>query len=174
MRLSDFGQQLDARVLGLSASLARQVGRRQVIGTILRGAGLAAAGLSLGTLATALNPREAEAHLNHCGGWWHIHGSTEPGSAQCAGCPSNGCPSGYLVCPSSTGCRNCTYTGGYWVAQNGLGRCGGGYRLCYDCHRSGSCTVCTCLSTILCTGCCLAEDVQESLRQQAAAAAAAS
>jgi hypothetical protein len=173
MRLSDLGRQLDETVLGASASLARRLNRRQLLRGALGGSAVAVAGLSLGSAATILRTRDAEAHLNHCGGWFHINGSTEPGSPQCGGCPFNGCPSGFSICqkPPST-CRNCEYANGNWVAQNGLGTCGGGFRLCYDCNP-GNCSICTCLSGTLCTGCCSQADVQREMAQLAAQAAGA-
>jgi hypothetical protein len=176
MRLSDLGRQLDETVLGASASLARRLNRRQLLRGVLGGSAVAVAGVSLGSAATILRTRDAEAHLGHCGGWFRLPGSTHGGSPECGGCPFNGCPSGHSICtvaPGTTRCNgNCTYTNGNWVAQNGLGNCGGGFRLCYDCNP-GNCNICTCLSGTLCTGCCSQADVAREMAALAAQAAGA-
>jgi hypothetical protein len=163
MKLQDFGQDLDERVLAASASMARMLNRRTMLVRILQGSAATVAALTVGTLSGV---RDAFAvTCTHCGRWF---GTGCSGcSPECSGCPSNGCPSGRAVCKHPT--CGCDYANGYWVACSGGGRCGGAFRLCYDC-RNSSCNICTCLTIWLCTGCCSAAEVRDTMAQAVAAA----
>jgi hypothetical protein len=161
MRLDDFGSDLDKRLMAVSALAARRLSRRLLLGRILRGSAVAFAGLAAGSLGTLLNGGDGEATTFHCGNWWP---NSRSGSPQCNGCPSNGCSFGHVRCRKGQ-CPGCIYPSGYWVAANGLGKCGMGYRLCWDCHSPSSCRICTCLSTTLCLNCCSAAEVEAQTRE---------
>ena len=157
MNLRDVGQELDEKVLAASASMARMLSRRSLLARALQGSAATLAALTMGTM-TGVKDSFATT-CTHCGNWF---GSGCSGcSPQCSGCPSNGCPSGRSICKAGQ-CRPCEYSNGYWVACSGGGICGGAFKLCYDCKNS-SCGVCTCLSSWLCTGCCSAADVRETM-----------
>ncbi|WP_157254433.1 hypothetical protein [Nonomuraea typhae] len=144
--------------------LARQVSRREGLKRALAGATTLIAGVAVGQFAGA---KSAAAAVDcPC---------APPRGVYCSGCPTNGCPSGHVICKTSHGCDPCIYSDGYWVSCTGLGSCGGGFRLCYDCKKSsGTCsTTCGCRTGILCSGCCTADEVKaEMARVQQEAAAA--
>jgi hypothetical protein len=165
MKLKDFGQELDERVLAASASMARVLHRRTMLVRILQGSAATVAALTVGTF-TGVKDSFAAVSCSHCGRWFG-HGCSGC-SPECSGCPANGCPSGRSVCKRGQ-CGPCEYSDGEWVACTGGGRCGGAFRLCWDC-KNRACNVCTCLSVWLCTGCCSEADVRETMAQALAAA----
>jgi hypothetical protein len=160
MRLSDFGRQLDERMTNASMSVARQLDRRQLLKRALGGSAIVAAGLAIGSLS---GTRDAFASTScQCGNW--IGG--EPGSPRCANCPTDACPSGYHVCKRGSGCSTslCDWASGSWVACDGFGTCGNGFRVCYDCRpNSNTCSICTCMSACKLCNACSAEEVRDAM-----------
>lgn len=146
---------LDSSVGKLVETVHRRISRRNALRTAVIG--------GVGTFASlAVGQSPAGAISCDCG----------PSPRCSSGQGGDGCPSGKSLCKKPT--CSCEWTSGYWVACTGFGLCKNGYELCYDCHSSGSCTICTVLSGIYCSGCCSATDlreeqhrIQESLRAQA-------
>jgi hypothetical protein len=148
MTSKHLGTRFDARVGTATERIARRITRRDAVRTaILTGAA------TVGAIAVGQVPaRAAITCPQKCGP-----------SPMCTSpaCPTtSGCPSGKVLCkkPPST-CSACEYATGSWVHCHGYGRCGQGFTLCQDCHKSGSCYVCICLSGILCGQCCSPADV---------------
>jgi hypothetical protein len=158
------GSTFDGAVGSLAERTARGLTRRQAVRTMVIGG---ASGI--GALSIGVEPAWADACTNNCGP-----------TKRCSGCPGNGCPGGYSLCKGCSTCNcfnsqhyRCEWPSGSWMACSGLGRCRGGYEICYDCIGSGGChNWCTCLSECLCCNCCTPDEVkaeQQAIQQQIAA-----
>jgi hypothetical protein len=156
-------EEMDKYISSLSESVARSMDRRQILKKGIKGVFAATAGMALGQFANIKNAFAVTCTCNWAGG---------SGNANCpksSGCPlgsSAGCPTGYSVCTSSSGCGTiCNWPGGRWVSCTGLGTHGHGYKLCTDCNNSGCADVCTCLSGIICYNCSTQKEVEEEMRR---------
>lgn len=146
---------------------SRLIGRRKILMNGLKGAAVAVAGLTVGTLPgrASADPSHPYCHYpngRHCS----AYGKT---------CPtSGGCPSGCYVCTRSSGCSTslCPYSSGYWITAPACGVCGYGYYLCYDCRCTSCSRICGCKSSCRCSGCCALAEVEEDMRRTLAEAAA--
>jgi hypothetical protein len=150
------GARFDNRLGKGTERIARRITRRDAVRTaILTGAATA------GALALGQVPANAAITCpDRCGPSPLCRAGSCP--------PTSGCPSGRSLCKKPT--CGCEWTTGSWVHCQGYGRCGQGFTLCQDC-RSG-CSICICISGILCAQCCSPADVlAEHQRIQELAAA---
>ena len=155
MRFKRVPREMEERVTNVADSAVRKISRRDGLKHVFRGTTAALAGVTVGQLTGV---KAANAIACTC---------SKPRGVWCSGCASNGCPSGYSICTTSSPCAPCIYSSGYWVSCTGLGSCGFGYRVCRDCWRNSSCsTTCGCLSTVLCSGCCSPAEVKADMARQ--------
>jgi hypothetical protein len=142
-------ENVDQKLSEVGEALARQLSRRALIFTGIKGTAAAMAAISVGSL-TQLKV----AYAQNCS--CDYTGTNGP----CANCPSSGCPSGYSPCDNSH-CSLCCVGGAYWIIPNCVcGACQGWYD-CWDCW-TGTCNqahVCVCRSSCVCSGCCSPADV---------------
>jgi hypothetical protein len=142
---------VDKRISVLGEELARRLNRRQVLEHGVKGLAAAVGAMTIGSLSGI---KEAFAITCNCN--W-IQGK------HCTNCPPANpyCGSGCSICTSTDWCSGwCIYSGGQWISCTGFGPCGNGYKVCTDCKCNSCSNMCTCLSAILCNGCCSPAEVQ--------------
>jgi hypothetical protein len=143
---------IDKHISDVSESVARTLNRRKFLTRSTKGLFVTVAAV---TLAQWTAIKDAFAITCDCNWAYGNH---------CNNCPGIFCPSGCSICTTSSGCGGvCNYDNGYWTSCSGFGTCHHGYRICTDC-KCGGCgrsQVCTCLSGIICSGCCTAKDIEE-------------
>src|SRR5947207_2070983 len=127
--LEDFDKQVSI----LTEAIARKFHRRQMVGTTVKGLFATVAAATVGQLAnvgqafaaTTCTCDEGWTTGHRCSYWGHPCPYTSTTATQC--------PSGCSTC-YSPGCNGwCSYSSGHWVSCSGLGTCGKGYKLCWDC-----------------------------------------
>ena len=173
---------LDEQVSVVSEEFARRLSRRQLILRSAKGVVTGIAAISVGSLAGMKNAFAAE-NVTGKGCCYITPGvqygckTSVQGGTDCQGhglgtCPSTGCPSGCQRCYTNTCPGICGYTSselnGCWVGLSGYCTCGEGYRLCCDCQCTSCSRTCTCLSAVLCCGCCGPEDLLTSIATEQA------
>ena len=174
--MADMLHLLDQQVSVVSEEFARRLSRRQVFLRTAKGMVAGMAAISVGSLTGFKN---AFAATNISGpGCCYINpgGACSKTGTDCKGhgfgtCPAHGCPSGCTICYSDQ-CSVCGYTAaqnGCWVGYFGYGDCGEGFKLCCDCKCTTCSRACTCLSDIVCLGCCGPEDVRAAIAPEKAA-----
>jgi hypothetical protein len=155
---------LDRRISILAEDVSRRLSRRQLVLKSVKTAVAATAAVTAGSLAGA----------SRAFGGALACDCALPGCGNCScrnkTCPSNGCPSGCMVCKTGDGCSQCNHNDGNWIACSGLGTCGLGYRLCWDCRCTGCGAKCGCKSVCLCCQCCSPSDVEAEMRSLASSA----
>lgn len=149
-----FSTQFDDRVGRGTEWITRRIDRRSALRTAMLTGAAAVGALALGELpayATVTCPTV-------CGPSPLCRSGT---------CPYLGCPSGYSICKNPPiSCNGyCEYSTGSWVHCQGYGNCGNGYTLCQDCKPTNSCSICICISGVVCSACCSAADVVEEQRK---------
>jgi len=154
-------EELDKHISDLTESVARMMNRRQLLGRGVKGIFAAAAGIALAEFTNIKNVFATTCTCNWAGG---------SGNANCpksqSGCIGTGCPNGYSVCTSNSGCGPvCDYLGGRWISCTGLCTNKHGYRICTDCNSPGCSDVCTCLSPVICCLCTTTKEVEEEMRR---------
>lgn len=158
------GRRFDSAVGGATEHLARRITRRDALRTTVLSTAAVAGSVALGrrpAFASVTCP-------DPCGP-----------SPFCTSlgltCPNTGCPSGRTLCTKKTGFRcTCEWATGSWVHCQGYGNCGNGYTLCQDCIPSSSCSICICISGVICGQCCSPADVLNEHRKIEELAAASS
>lgn len=141
--------QFDELVSRVTERNARTLTRSSFLVRAARGATVATAAIAAGNL---FGVKKAFADDCSC---------TYPFGAECPNCNGTRCPDPYGPCTSLSGCAGCPHDNGNWVTCTGLGVCGNGYVICWDCY-TGSCgsgNVCGCGGTCVCCNCCSPQDV---------------
>lgn len=164
MKFRHLSNRLDESVGTAGETIARHIGRRDVLRRAIRGAAVVIAGATVGSMMNAKAAFANTCSNPDCGPTARCNGSVMPAGQYC--------PSGRTPCKHSQ-CSNCEWASGTWVACTGAGRCGGGFWLCADCRTSSSCSYCTQLSGTYCTGCCSPEEVKAEMRLHQVTTAAA-
>jgi hypothetical protein len=173
--MGDIFHRVDQQVSVVSEEFARKLSRRQVLLHTAKGMVAGMAAISVGSLTGFKNAFAATSISGP--GCCYInpgHPCSKTGT-DCLGhgfgtCPNAGCPSGCTVCYSSQ-CSECGWTSstnGCWVGYSGYCNCGFGYKTCCDCKCTGCSRSCTCLSQVICCGCCSEADVRASIAAERA------
>ncbi len=155
-------QKFDSRIGIFAESIARKLNRRKLVANGVKGLFGTVAGVALGQL---VNIQQAFASGCDTCNWAYGH--------HCSGCPGYaGCPSGYAVCTSSSGCGTiCNYPNGQWTVCTIPCSCSTGFRVCTDCRTNGCGYICTCLSGRICCSqpcCSTPEGVHAEMQRLAA------
>jgi hypothetical protein len=166
-------EKLDKRTSILAEGIARSLSRRQVLVTTVKGTVATVAAATLGIL---VDLKTAFAITCDCHWYDGIVGCPNYGACNSGG--PGACPSGCSYCTSADVCRDskgyyCGYSDGWWVSCTGFGQCGNGYKICSDCKCTTCSYVCTCLSNVICSGCCTPQQVEAEMRRLMAGASAA-
>jgi len=163
MRFRHLSNRLDESAGVAGETIARHIGRRDVLRRAVRGAATVIAGVTVGSMIDAKSAFAVSCSKPDCGPTARCSSGVLPAGQYC--------PSGRIPCKSSQ-CSNCEWATGNWVACTGTGRCGLGYWLCSDCRTTSSCSYCTQLSGTYCSGCCSSEEVKAEMKRQLAASLA--
>jgi hypothetical protein len=173
---------LDDQVSVVSEDFARRLTRRKFILRTAKGVVTGMAAISLGSLVGMKNAFAAQNVTgNGCcyitpgvtlGCKHSAQGGVDCGAHGFGNCPSAGCPSGCQRCYSNTCPEICSYSSsqmnGCWVGYSGYCDCGFGYKLCCDCQCTSCSRTCTCLSQVICCGCCAEADLLTSIATEQA------